>query len=301
MASKFSVGAGDGAARGFVASETGRREKSCAAAGGCEPTGPIRRSGCGLGVSRSLGCDLRALDRFDDADIAGAAAEIAGQFQADALFVGVRQPRDDVPRRHQHAGRAEAALQAVILGEGFAQQRHHRIVFEPSSVVISAPFAAAAKVMQDRAGAPSISTVQAPHTPCSQPICVAGQRLMLAQEIGEVQPRLDLRLHAAAVDGEARVLSRRGSPVWPRASSATSARLRIYSSLTFFPSRSCNTAGSIQASAMSGPNLPPNSALRVGNDDRRGLDGADHGAEQRRAPDRAARRRWRGRIRRPSG
>jgi hypothetical protein len=43
----------------------------------------------------------------------------------------------------------------------------------PSSVVISAPFAAAAKVMQDRAGAPSIRIVHAPHTPCSQPTCVA--------------------------------------------------------------------------------------------------------------------------------
>ena len=73
---------------------------------------------------------------------------------------------------------------------------------KPSSVVISARSAATAKVMQDRAGAPSISTVQAPHTPCSQPTCVRGQRLMLAQEVGEVQPRLDLGFDTAAVDGE---------------------------------------------------------------------------------------------------
>ena len=43
----------------------------------------------------------------------------------------------------------------------------------PSSVVISARSAATAKVMHDRAGAPSISTVHAPQTPCSQPMCVA--------------------------------------------------------------------------------------------------------------------------------
>ena len=66
---------------------------------------------------------------------------------------------------------------------------------KPSSVVISAPFAATAKVMQERAGAPSISTVHAPHTPCSQPIWVAVSALMLAQEIREVHARLDLGLH----------------------------------------------------------------------------------------------------------
>jgi len=39
-------------------------------------------------------------------------------------------------------------------------------------VVMLAPSQATAKVMQERAGAPSISTVQAPHTPCSHPRCV---------------------------------------------------------------------------------------------------------------------------------
>ena len=39
-------------------------------------------------------------------------------------------------------------------------------------VVTEAPSQATANVMQERAGKPSISTVQAPHTPCSQPMCV---------------------------------------------------------------------------------------------------------------------------------
>jgi hypothetical protein len=68
--------------------------------------------------------------------------------------------------------------------------------------VIAARSAATANVRHDRAGAPSISTVHAPQTPCSQPICVAVRILMLAQEIDEVQSRLDLGLDAPSVDDE---------------------------------------------------------------------------------------------------
>ena len=67
------------------------------------------------------------------------------------------------------------------------------------------------------------------------------QRLMVAQKIDEVQPRLDLRLNAASVDGERKRFH--DALAWLAARfSATRARLRIYSSVTFFPSRSCNTA-----------------------------------------------------------
>lgn len=43
---------------------------------------------------------------------------------------------------------------------------------KPSMVRMSAPAQLPVCAMQDRAGTPSISIVQAPHTPCSQPICV---------------------------------------------------------------------------------------------------------------------------------
>src|SRR5262249_46945670 len=39
----------------------------------------------------------------------------------------------------------------------------------PSMVVMAYPSACTANIRQERAGAPSMSTVQAPHTPCSQP------------------------------------------------------------------------------------------------------------------------------------
>src|SRR5258708_12506238 len=38
-------------------------------------------------------------------------------------------------------------------------------------VVMSYPSACTANIRQERTGAPSRSTVQAPHTPCSQPAC----------------------------------------------------------------------------------------------------------------------------------
>ena len=42
----------------------------------------------------------------------------------------------------------------------------------PSTVVISAPSALTASRRQERTGTPSSRTVQAPHTPCSQPTWV---------------------------------------------------------------------------------------------------------------------------------
>ena len=92
---------------------------------------PDRSCGRGpCGMSRRVDRFQRALNRLDDADIAGAAAQVAGQLQADSLLVGIRKPRDDVASRHQHAGSAEAALQGMMLGEGFPQHVHHGIVLE---------------------------------------------------------------------------------------------------------------------------------------------------------------------------
>ena len=40
-------------------------------------------------------------------------------------------------------------------------------------------------MMQARTGAPSTSTVQAPHTPCSQPTCVPVEPQVVTKEIGQ--------------------------------------------------------------------------------------------------------------------
>src|SRR5215467_7103582 len=70
---------------------------------------------CGASTRHGLGTGR---DRLDDVVVAGAAAEIALEFLADGLLVEVvALAVDDVDRGHDHARRAEAALQAVVLAE----------------------------------------------------------------------------------------------------------------------------------------------------------------------------------------
>src|ERR671920_494434 len=65
----------------------------------------------------------RRADRLDDVVVAGAAAEIALEPLADFLFRGIRIALHEIDRAHDHAGRAKAALQAVVL----AERRLHRV------------------------------------------------------------------------------------------------------------------------------------------------------------------------------
>src|SRR3984957_1288082 len=73
--------------------------------------GRLRRGG-GAHFARALS------DRFHDIVVAGAAADIAFEAVADRVFVKVRaQSIDEVDGGHDHARRAEAALQPVIVLE----------------------------------------------------------------------------------------------------------------------------------------------------------------------------------------
>src|SRR5262245_20447736 len=57
-------------------------------------------------------------DRLDDVVIPGAAAQVAVELVTDGLLVElVAVAANDVERRHDHAGRAEAALQPMVLTE----------------------------------------------------------------------------------------------------------------------------------------------------------------------------------------
>jgi hypothetical protein len=74
-------------------------------------------------------------------------------------------------------------------------------------VVTRAPSTWAAKSRQLRAVPPSTSTVQAPHTPCSQPsACREAQ--VLAEKVGQRQARGHLALDGAAVDDEPQGMAR---------------------------------------------------------------------------------------------
>src|SRR5215218_5299963 len=76
-------------------------------------------SGNGPGVSQ-----LRraVLDGFDDVDVAGAAAQVARDAAADLGFCRARIACKERFRRHQHAWRAETALEAVLLQKAFLQR-----------------------------------------------------------------------------------------------------------------------------------------------------------------------------------
>src|SRR6476620_8908162 len=60
---------------------------------------------------------LTELDRLDDVVVARAAADVAVERLADLVFARLRVVGEELDRRHHHARRAEAALQAVALAK----------------------------------------------------------------------------------------------------------------------------------------------------------------------------------------
>src|SRR3546814_20335133 len=56
---------------------------------------------------------------LDDVVVAGAAADVAFQLVANGILVRVRMALHEVDGTHDHARRAEAALQGMMLAEGF--------------------------------------------------------------------------------------------------------------------------------------------------------------------------------------
>ena len=78
----------------------------------------------GLGAGR---------DRLHDVVVAGAAADIAFELVADGLLVElVALAVHHIDRRHDHARRAEAALQAVVLAEGLLHRMQRAVRRRPA-------------------------------------------------------------------------------------------------------------------------------------------------------------------------
>src|SRR2546428_13632151 len=80
-------------------------------------------------LTRSRAADLLSGgdDGIDDAGIAGAAADVPAQLMAHRRLVRAAYAPQNVARRDQHAGRAEAALQRMALMEMAAQHLPHLI------------------------------------------------------------------------------------------------------------------------------------------------------------------------------
>src|SRR5262245_17448191 len=69
--------------------------------------------------------------RRHDAGVAGAAAQVAGQRLAHVGLARIAVVAQELGERHQHAGRAEAALQAVIVLERLLQRVEHAVGGKP--------------------------------------------------------------------------------------------------------------------------------------------------------------------------
>src|SRR5262245_58526965 len=174
------------------------------------------------------------------------------------------EAQEDIARGDQHAGRAIAALQRMVLGEGFTQSSHRGIVLQPLDGDDLGPLAGQ-RVGDARTRRRAFDQHR---TGAADAVLAtdmgAGQELVLAQEVGEVEPRLDLRPHRGPVDGEGKGLHGRQA-CWAARLRATTARLRMYASATTLRSSSCSTAPASNRSERSEPKAPLNREVASAN------------------------------------
>ena len=165
----------------------------------------FRKNRCGGGHGY-LACLSAAVFRgvlngVDDVLIAGAAAEVAGDAVANLLLARRRIVLQQVDRRHDHARRAVAALQAVLFPEAllhrmqlaFRRQpfdRHHRRAVGLHREDRARLRAAAVDEHGARAALAGVAADMR-----------AGEIEMFAQEVHEQRARFDVRFAHLAVDG----------------------------------------------------------------------------------------------------
>src|SRR5829696_3274230 len=169
-----------------------------------------RRAGLGRRLGGpELGGTL--LDGLDDVHVARAAAQVAGDPLADLVLGRIGVLLQQVGGLHDHAGGAEAALEAVLVPERLLERvqlaallhaldRAHlgavRLDGEHRARLRTAP------VDVDGAGA-AVARVAAR--------VGAGEAELVAQEVNEEEARLDVGLPGLTVDGDGDVLGRHRS------------------------------------------------------------------------------------------
>ena len=157
---------------------------------------PPPAGGCGPHIGRpahersSRSRRAASLHRGDDARVPRAAADVAGQVLAD-LGLGRRRKspraapasRAACPACRSRTG-ARAAWNACWIGCSSPPRA------SPSTVSISIPRPARPACRQESASRPSSLTVQAPQPPCSHATCTPVRPELVAEEVGEQEPRL---------------------------------------------------------------------------------------------------------------
>src|SRR5262245_3374641 len=142
----------------------------------------------------------RSFDGVDDTQIAGAAAQIPAELDANSATISIRKARDNVISSRQHPGRTESALQCVTLGEALPDRLHDRVAFIILDGANLAPVGGggerdtrANRLAIHEKGARAADTVLAPDMR-------SRQQARIAQEIGKRCPGLDIHVHRRAID-----------------------------------------------------------------------------------------------------
>src|SRR3954471_24431928 len=144
----------------------------------------------------------RPADRAHDRRVSGATADLPGDRDPDLLVGGIRIAVQQCPRREDHPRRAEPALQPVHLMESLLHGVQAAVVLEAFD---RGDLVALGGRRQHRArlrrlavpqphARPAVGGVVAPMRP--------GQPELVAQEVDEQQPRLDVAGVLLAVDGD---------------------------------------------------------------------------------------------------
>jgi hypothetical protein len=103
-------------------------------------------------------------------------------------------------RDHQHARRAEPALQALDLAEGLRSGLRLSPALRRSTVTISEPSAPTASIGHDLTVSPSRNTVQVPQTPCARAYVRAGEAQRFGDHVDQEPARREREGSRAEVD-----------------------------------------------------------------------------------------------------
>src|SRR5712691_4574268 len=145
----------------------------------------------------------RVLHGLDDIHVARAAAQVPGDGLADLLLARVLVALEERARGHQHPGRAETALQAVLLGEalldGMELARLLQALDRGDLRAVGLHGEHGARfdriAVEDHRARAAVRSVAAD--------VGARHPEHFADEVHEEEPRLDFRLARGAVDGHA--------------------------------------------------------------------------------------------------
>src|SRR5512145_19892 len=169
--------------------------------------------------SRAMTGLCSCLHRLDDLDVAGAAAQVAGEGRADRGLVGRWVAAQQRFGRHDHARRAEAALRAELLVESTLQRAQRAFPVLRFDGLDRAAFAACG---EREAGKPRLAVDQHRARAAFATVAAAlraRQTAALAQVVEEKQVVLDRLLASAPVYGERNALGH-SSPYASRAMQA---------------------------------------------------------------------------------